>query len=157
MYSADGMKIFEYWTWYYTKNQCTSKGSVRKRRLESGECTVEEKLKENKMSGEGMGNRIAWKQESVGAMRRTASSACGAHCLPFRHNTEQANLVLLAGIAIYGQIIALLQCLQESIACSSNKSTAPVDDAHCQSLFSIPSSDERALRGFANRFVRILN
>jgi len=82
-----------------------------------------------------MRKRIAWKQESVGTMRRTASSGCDAHCLPFRHNTEQANLVLLAGIAIYWQIIALLQCLQESIACSSNKSTAPVDNAYCQPLF----------------------
>ena len=109
------------------------------------------------MSRQGMRKRIAWKQESVGAMRRTASSGCDAHYLPFRHNMEQANLVLLAGIAIYGQIIALLQCLQESIACLSNKSTAPVDNAYCQSLFSIPSSDERALRGFANRFVPKLN
>jgi hypothetical protein len=104
-----------------------------------------------------MRKRTAWKQEPVVVKRRTASSGCDAHCLPFRQNTEQANLVLLAGIAIYGQIIALLQCLQESIACSSNKSTAPVDNADCQSLFSIPLSDERALRGFANRFVRILN
>lgn len=70
-----------------------------------------------------MRKRITWKEESAGAMRRTASAGCDAHCLPFRDNMKRANLVLPAGIAIYRQIITLLQCLQESIACSSNKST----------------------------------
>jgi hypothetical protein len=48
----------------------------------------------------------------------TASAACDVCCLPFRDNTKRANLVSLVGVAIYWQIIILLQCLQESTGCS---------------------------------------